>query len=476
MSNLGTRENPLRVAIVGSGPAGFYAAEALIASELVLTVDVFERLAAPFGLVRSGVAPDHPKLKQAIKVYEQIAASPQFRLLGHVTVGRDVKVSELRECYHVVLLACGAQSDRAMNIPGEHLPGSHAATEFVGWYNGHPDYCDRVFDLSRAVAVVVGQGNVAVDVCRMLAKTVDELRETDIAAHALEILAESKIRDIYMIGRRGPAQAKFTHPELRELGELADCDPVVDPSELELNDASQAELAERGNRSGRKSYEVLRAFAARPPATKRRRCHIQFLRSPVELEGNCRVERVALMRNRLAGEPGHQVAEPTGERYELPCGILFRSIGYRGVAIPEVPFDTARGVIPNRDGRVIDAKGTAMPGLYVSGWIKRGPSGIIGTNREDSVLTVNSILADLPCLEGDARPGATGLMARLRERAVRVVTYSDWRLIDAAEIQRGAAAGKPREKFTRSQEMLDLLGAPDQAVLAYQHASATPVA
>ena len=370
--------------------------------------------------------------------------------------GATSSVQELRECYHVVVFACGAQADRAMGVPGEYLPGSHAATEFVGWYNGHPDYRDLVFDLSHETAVVIGQGNVAVDVCRILAKTADELRHTDIAAHALEALAESRIRDIHMIGRRGPAQAKFTHPELRELGELADCDPVVDPRDLELNPESRAELADRANRAAIKSFEVLQAFAARPPPTRRRRCHIEFLKSPIELIGDGRLERVLLMRNRLEGEPGRQVAKPTGEMETLACGLLFRSIGYRGVAIAGVPFDAARGVIPNRDGRVVDGE-TVVPGLYVTGWIKRGPTGIIGTNREDSVLTVNSILADLPYLDAETKSCADRLTSLLDGRGIRVVSYADWQRIDAAEIQRGAAAVKPREKFTRLNEMLDVL-------------------
>jgi len=460
MSNLGTAQNPARAAIVGSGPSGFYAAEALLASEQTVLVDVLERLPSPFGLVRSGVAPDHPKLKQPIRVYQQIAESPRFRFLGNVTVGRDVSVEELKGCYHVVVFAYGAETDRTLGISGEHLAGSHAATEFVGWYNGHPDYRDRVFDLSHETAVVIGQGNVAVDVCRILAKTVDELRHTDIARHALEVLAESRIRDIYMIGRRGPAQAKFTHQELRELGDLADCDPIVDPRDLELNTASRVELAERRNRANIKSYEVLQGFASRPPPTRHRRCHIQFFKSPRELKGERRLERVVLARNRLEGGPSQQVARESGEVEELACGVLFRSIGYRGVPMAGVPFDDGRGIFPNRDGRIVDGQ-IVVPGLYVAGWIKRGPTGIIGTNREDSVATVNSLLADLPKIDSGAKPGADGLTGLLESRGIRVVSYADWQKIDAAEVRRGAAAGKPREKFTRVEEMLELLGQPN---------------
>jgi ferredoxin--NADP+ reductase len=418
---------------------------------------MFERLPSPFGLVRSGVAPDHPKLKEPIRVYQQIAALPQFRFLGNVTVGRDITVEELQACYHVVIFACGTDTDRKLGIPGEDLPGSHAATEFVGWYNGHPDYRDLVFDLSHEIAVVIGQGNVAVDVCRILCKTVDELRQTDIAGHALEVLAQSKIREVHMIGRRGPAQAKFTHQELRELGELADCDPIVDPRELELNPASRQELADKRSRANSNSYELLQAFAAHATRSRRGgRCHIQFFKSPKELRGDHKLERVVLARTRLEGEPFRQVARETGEVEELVCGVLFRSIGYRGVPIPGVPFDEGRAIFPNRDGRVINGE-NVIPGFYVTGWIKRGPTGIIGTNRADSFATVTSVLSDLPLLAAGAKSGADGLTRLLQIRGVRVVSYADWQTIDAAEMRRGEAAGKPREKFTRVEEMLEVL-------------------
>lgn len=465
MTALTTPDHPLRVAIVGSGPAGFYAAEALLKAAPGVRVDMFERLAAPFGLVRSGVAPDHPRLKEATGVYRHIAEHPQLRYFGNVVVGRDITVTELRESCHAVVLACGAQSDRTMDIPGEALPGSHAATEFVGWYNGHPDYRDRVFDLSGTTAVIVGHGNVAVDVCRILAKTVDELRHTDIAAHALEALAESRIRDIVMIGRRGPAQAKFTHPELRELGTLADCDPAVDPRDLELDAASRAAFADRSNRAALKSYQVLQEFAARGAPVLRRRCRIAFLKTPVALRGGDRVERVVLMKNRLAGDPARPTAEATGDTEELACSIVFRSIGYRGVAMPGVPFDARAGVVPSRDGRVTD-DGAVVPGLYVTGWIKRGPSGIIGTNRADSVQTVDALLTDLARSGVPARPDADVVAALLKARGVRVVNWADWQKIDAAEVGRGAPAGKPREKFTRLSEMLEVLARGDDAPVA----------
>lgn len=457
MEALGSEGNPLRAAVVGSGPSGFYAAEALLKGGVAARVDMIERLPVPYGLVRHGVAPDHPKLKEAILVYDKIGRLPNFSLLGNVTVGRDVTVDELLANYHAVVFASGAETDRRLGIPGEDLPGSHTATEFVGWYNGHPDYRDRRFDLSQEVAVIVGQGNVAADVCRILAKSVDELRPTDISAHALEALAASRVREIHVVGRRGPAQAKFTNKELRELGELANADAVIDPAALELNPASAAELEAKANVASAKNVEIFREWAGRAPAGKSRRIVFHFLKGPVAIEGDGRVERVVLARNRLEGEPFQQVARETGETETLPCGLLFRSIGYSGVAIPGVPFDAKRGVIPNREGRVLDAAGDQVSGLYAAGWIKRGPTGIIGTNRADSVATVKSLLADLPRLPPDPKPGAAGLAAVLAGRGVRPVSFQDWLAIDAREIALGQPKGKPREKFTRTTEMLACL-------------------
>jgi ferredoxin/flavodoxin---NADP+ reductase len=449
---------PLRVAIVGAGPSGFYAAEALLKSGRDVRVDMLERLPAPFGLVRFGVAPDHPKLKEAIAVYDRIARSPGFRFYGNVTVGRDVPVDVLLEAYHAVIFASGAESDRRLGVPGEDLPGSYTATEFVGWYNGHPDYRDRTFDLSQEVAVIVGQGNVAADVCRILAKTVDELRHTDIAEHALDALAASRVREIYVVGRRGPAQAKFTAKELRELGDLDDADVIVDPAELALNSESLAEFEDRKGAAAKKNVAILSDFAARPDRGRRRRIIFRFLLSPVEIVGTERVEGVIFERNRLSGPPFEQSARGTGERVELPAGLVFRSIGYKGTAMPGVPFDARQGVFPTREARIVDASGSAVPGLYACGWIKRGPTGIIGTNKPCSVATVAALLADLPP-DAPPKPGAEAIPALAGTDGRRLVSYDDWIAIDQAEIGRGVPKGKPREKFTSVEEMLDLLGA-----------------
>jgi ferredoxin--NADP+ reductase len=455
---LGSEQNPLLVAIVGSGPSGFYAAEALFRSGYSVCVNMLERLPAPYGLVRNGVAPDHPKLKEAIHVYHKIALTPNFNFFGNVTVGRDVSVDELRNTHHALIFACGAETDRALGIPGENLPGSHTATEFVGWYNGHPDYRDRTFDLSHEVAVIVGQGNVAADVCRILAKPVDELRHTDIAEHALDILETSKVREIHVVGRRGPAQAKFTSKELKELGGVTDCDPVVAAEDLILNPESAAELADKNNTNNAKNLEIFRSFAACSKWSKHRRIFFHFLRSPVALVGDKWLERAVLAKNRLEGGLFHQVARQTSEILELQCGLLFRSIGYKGIPIPDVRFDERRGIFPNRDGRLLDGTDSVSVGLYATGWIKRGPTGIIGTNRADSVATVKALIEDLPMFPIAEKPEIDALRSLLTQRGAKYVSYGDWLKIDAAEVGRGVPKGKPREKFTRIQEMLAYVG------------------
>ncbi|WP_306477252.1 FAD-dependent oxidoreductase [Methyloversatilis sp.] len=445
-------EQPLRVAIVGSGPSGFYAAEALLASGLDVEIDLLERLPVPYGLVRFGVAPDHAKLKSVSAVFAQIAADPKLRFFGNVALGRDVSADELAAMYHAVIVASGAGADRTLGIPGEDLPGVHAAGDFVGWYNGSPDHAHLAFDLSQEVAVVIGQGNVAIDVCRILARPVDELRRTDIAQHALDALAGSRIRDIHLVGRRGPVQAKFTPKELRELGTLPGWQPVVDPAALEPGEACRRELALPGVVHAAKNLDILRGFAARPMEAERR-IHLHFLRAPAALHGDERVRRIALAGQQLSGEPGAQSAVETGEQIELDAGLVFRSVGYRGTALPGLPFDARAGVIPNAGGRIVDAAGQPLPGWYVTGWIKRGPTGVIGTNRADSLDTVAGLLQDVPGLTG-SRPGRQALAALLDSRSHRVIDFAAWQAIERVEQARGQARDKPAEKFVRVDDML----------------------
>jgi ferredoxin--NADP+ reductase len=398
VSSLGTPDSPLRVAIVGSGPAGFYAAESLLTdAEWTVEVDMFDRLPTPFGLVRAGVAPDHPKIKNVIRRYEKTAASEGFRFFGNVEVGRDLSTAELADRYHAVVYAYGSATDRQLGIPGEDLPGSHAATEFVAWYNAHPDFADHEFDLSCERAVVIGNGNVAADVARMLALTRSELEETDTADHAIDPMADNGIREIVVLGRRGPAQAAFTNPEVRELGEMVDADIVVEAAECELDEISRAYLeSDEADITARKNVEIFTDFSQKPLEGKRRRIVLRFLRSPVEIQGDGKVERIIVGRNELErDESGRIRAVDTGEREEIECGLVFRSIGYSGVPLEGVSFDPDRGTIRNEGGRMLDESGTQVEGQYVVGWIKRGPSGVIGTNKKDAQDTVDNLLADL---------------------------------------------------------------------------------
>lgn len=449
----------LRVAIVGTGPSGFYAAEALQRAVPTVQVDLFDRLPTPYGLVRGGVAPDHPKIKSVTRIFDRIAAHAGTRFIGNVTVGRDVTPTDLRANYDVVIYAVGAEADRALGIPGESLPGSHAATEFVGWYNGHPDYRDATFDLGVDAAVVVGLGNVAMDVTRILARLPDELRPTDIAEHAVQHLATSSLRTIHVLGRRGPVQAAFSTTELRELGELAGVDVIVDPRDLALDLVSAAELASTSNRDAAKSLEVLRDWAARPRTGAARQIVLHFGVSPVEVLGLDRVTGLRVVRNHLVADGHGSVRAVAGDdTFTIPAGLIFRSVGYRGIEIPGVPFDPGRGRIPNAEGRVVEHvdSHTAVDGLYVCGWIKRGPSGVIGTNKVDATQTVDHILADVVAGRVTRAAGSPDrLLADLAARNVRVITWTDWQRIDRAEIAAGQSGGKPREKFARIGEMLD---------------------
>ena len=437
----------IRVAVAGSGPAAFYAAGHLLASEDPLAeVDVIERLPTPWGLVRLGVAPDHPNIKAVSRAFEKIAARPGFRFLGNVEVGRDVTHDELMSMYDAVIYANGAQTDRQLGIPGEDLPGSWAATELVAWYNGHPDFQDLSFDLSCDRAVVIGNGNVALDVARMLALTREELAFTDTTDAAIEAIVGSGIEEILVLGRRGPVQAAWTPTELQEMGELAGADTVVDPAELELDPASAAELADASNIVQR-NVEILHELAARERAGKARAVRLRFRVSPVAILGEDRVEAIEIVRNRLEADASGRVrAVPTDEREVIPCGIVFRSVGYHGVALPGVPFDEDAGTMPNADGRVLDEGGEAIPGLYCAGWIKRGPTGVIGTNKKDATETVDRLLEDA---RAGVLPEPVGRSTDdlLAERGVEVVTSAGWEAIDALERARGEGQGRPRVKL-----------------------------
>ncbi|HZZ46512.1 MAG TPA: FAD-dependent oxidoreductase [Pseudonocardia sp.] len=440
--------NPLTVAIVGSGPSGFYAAGALLDNEdLDVRVDMFERLATPWGLVRFGVAPDHPKIKSVSSVYAKIAAQESFRFFGNVEVGATISHGELTERYDAVIYAIGTQGGRQLGVPGEDLPGSEAAVDFVGWYNGHPDYADREFDLSSERAVVVGAGNVALDVARILCSPYDRLVKTDIADHALQALRDSNITEVLVVARRGPAQVAFTTPELKELPEFTASGVDVRPDEVadSSDDDSLSKVAKR-------NLGVMREYAKGETELGERHISLRFLRSPVELRGDGKVEQIVLGRNELrTGEDGWVSARDTGEREIVDTGLVLRAVGYHGVAVDGLPFDERRGVIPNEKGRVVDSERE-----YVVGWIKRGPTGIIGTNKKDAVETVNQLLEDLSegRLQRHERDATIDVEDWLTQRQPKLVTEQGWQLIDAAERKAGEPTGRPRVKMCNLDDML----------------------
>jgi ferredoxin/flavodoxin---NADP+ reductase len=416
----------------------------LLDAGLGIEVDMIERLPTPWGLVRLGVAPDHPKLKSVSRAFERIAEKPGFRFFGNVEVGRDLSHADLLELYDAVVYAFGAQTDKRLGIPGEDLPGSWSATEFVAWYNAHPDYQELPFDLDVDRAVVIGNGNVALDVARMLALTPEELAPTDTTDPAIEAIGNSTLSEIVIVGRRGPAQASWTTQELKEMGELAGADVIVDAGELEGVVEDETHV--------RRNMDVLREFAARRPSGKPCAVRFLFLRSPVAIHGDGRVEAVELVRNRLEERDGRMVALPTDDHETLACGLVFRSVGYRGVGLPEIPFDEHAGTIANEGGRIV-----GEPRAYCAGWIKRGPTGIIGTNKKDATETVAHLLADLEHGRIGHREEVTAesVETLLAERGARAVLYEGWTSIDELERATGEKRGRPRIKLRTWDELLD---------------------
>jgi ferredoxin--NADP+ reductase len=447
----------LRVAIVGAGPAGFYAADQLLRTEeLDLEVDMFDQLPTPYGLVRAGVAPDHENIKAVTRKYDVVARDPRFRFLGNVALGSDLSVNELRDHYNQIIYCVGAQVDRRLGIPGEDLVGSHSATEFVAWYNAHPDYRDCVFDLSHKGVVIIGVGNVAVDVARILCRTPEELATTDIADYALEQLAGSAIEDVYMLGRRGPAQAAFSNPEAKELGELADADVVVDQRDVELDPVTKQWLAENPDRLTDRKLAMIEGFSKSTGSAKRKRLHLRFLVSPAEILGERAVTGVRVVRNRIVRDGDDLRAVPTDEIDTIPCGLVFRSVGYRGLQLAGIPFDDRKGIVRNDGGRVVDDSGVRV-GEYVAGWIKRGPTGVIGTNKADAQDTVKRMIEDArlgKCIRAP-KSDREAIVELLHQRVPRLFTWADWQRLDELETGRGTPTGRPRVKFTTRQEMID---------------------
>jgi ferredoxin--NADP+ reductase len=454
---------PRRVAVVGAGPAGAFAAASVLRSAGDVEIDLFERLPTPWGLLRGGVAPDHQEIKRLEDTFDRQTLARGCRFLGNVEVGGDVSHAELMRHYSAVVYATGAQTDKSLGIPGEDLPGSWAATEFVAWYNGHPDYRGLEFDLSARRAVVIGNGNVAADVTRMLTLSAAELERTDVADHALEVLRESRVEEVVVLGRRGPAQAAFTSAELRELGQLDGVDIQVDPADVELDPVSRRWLDEQGTFTARKNIELLHEFAARPARSDTRgRIELRFLCSPVEIRGTAHVESVDVRRNEIVrADDGALRARPVGNEVEtIECGLVLRSVGYRAVPLPDVPFDERSYVLPNERGRVLSVDGDRLAGVYAVGWIKRGPTGILGTNKRDAEETIACLVEDLRggALPHPPNPDREQIDELLAERRPDLVTTEGWRAIDASELERGQSERRPRVKLASREELLESAG------------------
>lgn len=432
---------PISVVIVGSGPSGFYVADALVKSEADVTIDIVDRLPTPFGLIRAGVAPDHQSTKRVTRAYERTAAHEKVRYYGNVELGRDASLDELRELYDAVVLTIGMPGDSTLGIPGEEKEGVIGSATFVGWYNGHPDFRSLDPCLETKNVVVIGNGNVAVDVARVLVKTEEEMTEADLPRHVNDAIQASPITDVYMVGRRGPIEAKFTNVELREMGHLTDAAAVVDPADLP--DAVTGDWSDRDRRLRERNLETLRGFVEQPRADRPKAVHFTFYAKPVEILGDDKVAGIRLEKTRVVGGR----AEGTGEFLEIECGLVIPAIGYKLEPPQDVPFDPANGTIRNDDGRVAE-------GVYVAGWAKRGPTGVIGTNKPDGQAAAAQILEDIAA---GAKPGRESFEALLRSRDVKWVDFAAWRKIDEAEVA-NAPPGAPREKFVTTEDMLNLLG------------------
>ena len=444
---IGTADNPLRVAIIGSGPAGFYAAESLLKQKnVVVEVDVFDRLPTPFGLVRAGVAPDHLKIKSVTKAFDRTAKKPNFRFFGNVELGKDINVEDLHQYYHQILYSTGTEGDRMLNIPGEDLNNIHSAREFVAWYNGHPDYKDYEFDLSQEKAAVIGVGNVAVDVARILCRTTEELHKSDMATHAIEALAKSNIKEVYILGRRGIAQAAFTNSEIRELGEMMDADTTIPAAETMLDALSESDVKTKNNKALNKKIEIIQNYADHAGTGKSRLLTLRFLKA------------MRIVKNELYEKDDGTLRPRATENFEeIPIGLVFRSVGYRGKPLPGVLFKASWGTIPNRKGRIFNEETEEFVlGEYTAGWIKRGPSGVVGTNKADAVETVKCMMEDLTenKILSPSHPDKEAIEMLLKERNVKYISYQDWLKLDEIELAKGKEQGRPRVKFVSIEDVL----------------------
>ncbi|MDP9408057.1 MAG: FAD-dependent oxidoreductase [Actinomycetota bacterium] len=443
-------ERPLRVAIVGAGPAGIYAADVLHKSGTPVSIDLFEKLPAPYGLIRYGVAPDHPRIKGIVTALRQVLSRDNIRFLGNVEYGVDIKLDDLRRHYDAVVFTTGADKDRALDIPGIDLPGSHGAADFVSWFDGHPDV-SRDWPLEAESIAVIGAGNVALDVARMLAKTADELLSTEIPDNVYRGLKASPATDIHVFGRRGPAQAKFTPLELRELDHSPSVEVIVNPEDIEYDEGSIA--ARKGDKQVEMVARVIEGYALRDPGQAPRRIHLHFFESPVEVLGDGKVEAIRTERTELTGDGN---VRGTGQLRDWPVQAVYRAVGYLSRELVDLPWDPRSGTIPHHAGRVVGMDGQHVPGVYVNGWIKRGPVGLIGHTKGDALETIGSLLEDLPTLPKAADPSPESVIALLEERGIKYTDWEGWGLLDAHELDLGTAEGRERVKVVSREEMTDI--------------------
>ncbi len=440
------------IAIIGSGPSGIYAAEALAKSSSDNSIYIIESLFCPYGLVRSGVAPDHPKIKEVAKLFDKTLARENVHFLANLEIGKDIEVSELENYFDAIIFCTGAHHDRSLGISGENLKNVETATNFVGWYNAHPWFEDKVFALDLENVAVIGQGNVAVDVSRILLKDVNALKTTDISYKALEALEKSKVKNVYMVGRRGPLQAAFTDKELRELGEIPDVFVNVNPEDLQLTPEEQ-EWLESSPKGLQKNYSILKDFSERTPNGESKNLHIKFFLSPVEFVGDSSVEEIKLVKNTLTGDLSSRKAVASEIEEKLPVGLVFKSVGYKGRPIKGLPFDDTKGVFNHISGKITGE--FEYPKFFTSGWIKRGPSGVVGTNKADSVETVNTLLAEIDSLP-KPKKSIADFLEYLNSKELDLIDFERWKLIDQEEIRRGNGIA-PRKKFLNNKEALNFL-------------------
>ena len=447
-----------RVAVVGAGPAGIFAVHAILAAASRIRVDVFDRLPTPYGLVRYGVAPDNQKIKSVTRVLRAaFDDQDRVRFIGNVRFGTDIRRADLLEHYDAVVYATGAQGERRLGIPGEDLPGSYAAKEFVDWYSGHPDAAERSFVLHTSHAAVIGAGNVALDIARMLVRSPEEVAQTDVPDRVLDAFRNSTVTDVHVIARRGVAQAKFTSEELRAIKELVNVDIVVRPEELSVTPGDEERMA--ANRQLRANVEMFRDWASRPLSGKPRRMHLRFLRRPIRILGDKYVEGIELERNDLLADG---TVRGSGEVETLEVGMMFRSLGYQPLPLPDVPFDEVQSIIPHREGRIIDRAGQVVEREYVTGWAKRGPCGIIGTNKSDSAETIANLLADLASRASFNSGNGDGVLALLEHRGVDYTNWSNWLRLDEHEVELGRQQGRPRVKLSTLSSMMEVCRTADR--------------